>query len=87
MALASWQAGAAEDPPPLLLPSARKSTATAPGAQPPLSVSQMPPHDVRLVCDAAVQLACTGVATALQSVADQARAVASCISPTPQLQP
>jgi len=81
------QAGAAEDPPPLSLPSARKSTATAPGAQPPLSVSQMPPHDVRLVCDAAVQLACAGVATALQSVADQARAVASCISPTPQLQP
>ena len=81
------QAGAAEDPPPLSLPSARKSTATASGAQPPLSVSQMPPHDVRLVCDAAVQLACAGVATALQSVADQARAVASCISPTPQLQP
>ena len=81
------QAGAAEDPPPLSLPSARKSTATAPGAQPPLSVSQMPPHDVRLVCDAAVQLACAGVATALQSVAEQARAVASSISPTPQLQP
>ena len=81
------QAGAAEDPPPFSLPSARKSTATAPGAQPPLSVSQMPPHDVRLVCDAAVQLACAGVATALQSVADQARAVASCISPTQQLQP
>ena len=81
------QAGAAEDPPPFSLPSARKSTATAPGAQPPLSVSQMPPHDVRLVCDAAVQLACAGVATALQSVADQARAVASSISPTPQLQP
>ena len=80
------QAGAAEDPPPFSLPSARKITASAPGAQPPLSVSQMPPHDVRLVCAAAVQLACAGVATALQSVADQARAVASCISPTPQLQ-
>lgn len=41
-------------------------------APPPFSVSQMPQPDVRLVCDAAVQLACSGVATALQSVADQA---------------
>ena len=48
-------------------------------------MSQMPQHDVKLVCDAAVQLACSGVAIALQSVADQARAVATCISPRPQL--
>ena len=80
-----WQTAASDDPPPFSLPSARKCTAAAPGAPPPFSVSQMPQHDVRLVCDAAVQLACSGVATALQSVADQARAVATCISPRPQL--
>ena len=37
-----------------------------------MSPASLQDRDVRLVCDAAVQLACCGVATALQSVVEQA---------------
>ena len=53
-------------------PPSGGAAAVASNAPAPFTVSQMPKHDVRLVCDAAVQLACSGVATALLSVAEQA---------------